>query len=275
MKAISLLQPFPFPYLAGVCLGDGWVTKLSLGLRCKDQDFACAFAVALREVFGVQHLPRQDERGYWLIRCRNQSGRFFPLIGFEPQNNMERHSWLRGLFDSEGNATLVRKRKNHQYCRRISFYSTALHTLQRAAGYLQQSRISTGISSVKPSQGHKGTLPVFELRILGSKENYALFHQLIGSSIQRKAIVLAKIPGSYSDQKEYCTRGQLLGAKTKHRKTMEITLPKVVLGIQALLFSGVNPTQRACRVIPGYDSIQRWVPQADLIKMAKEASCVP
>ena len=46
MKAISLWQP----YLAGVLHGDGWCTRLTLGLRCKDHDFSQRFAQRLLPV---------------------------------------------------------------------------------------------------------------------------------------------------------------------------------------------------------------------------------
>src|SRR5690348_4244567 len=99
---------FPQPYLAGVLSGDGWCTPRTLGLRCKDADFASAFAQAVNAVFGLSIEPAVDERGYWLTRAGNRSGRFNMLRDFEPTNNDDLSSWLRGLFDSEGNAQLWR-----------------------------------------------------------------------------------------------------------------------------------------------------------------------
>lgn len=62
---------------------------------------------------------------------------------------------------------------------------------------------------------------------------------------------------------------QLLGAKAKKRKTMMITLPKVVDGVKKLIAQNIKPTQRACRSIKRYSSIQRYISQPNLIKMAK------
>ena len=63
---------------------------------------------------------------------------------------------------------------------------------------------------------------------------------------------------------------QLKGAKIKKNKTMNVTLPCVVKGVKKLIENGIKPTQRACRSIPGYNSIQRYIKQKDLITMAKE-----
>src|SRR4051812_1156824 len=86
-------------YLAGVLHGDGWCTHLTLGLRVADQDFAEAFALALNLVCGTTYAPRRDERGYWLLRAGNKSGRFSGLKGFVARTDRERAMWLRGLFD--------------------------------------------------------------------------------------------------------------------------------------------------------------------------------
>jgi hypothetical protein len=49
---------------------------------------------------------------------------------------------------------------------------------------------------------------------------------------------------------------------------MEQTLPRVLVGVRSLIADGEKPTQRNCGRIPGYWSIQRYVPQADLVEMA-------
>ena len=63
---------------------------------------------------------------------------------------------------------------------------------------------------------------------------------------------------------------QLAGAVSKKRKTMTVTVPRVVAGIRELIDKGIKPTQRACRVVTGYNSIQKYVPQATLVAMAME-----
>ena len=63
---------------------------------------------------------------------------------------------------------------------------------------------------------------------------------------------------------------QQRGAVAKHNKLLRETLPSVVAGIRSLMDSGVKPTQRACRSIPKYTSIQRHFSQTELIAMAEK-----
>ena len=69
---------------------------------------------------------------------------------------------------------------------------------------------------------------------------------------------------------------QRRGAATKLRRTMTETLPRVVREVRELMAQDIKPTTRSCQIIPGYNSIKRYVKQGDLIAMAKkEVSCVP
>src|SRR5262249_43789984 len=112
-------------YLAGVLSGDGWCTRLTIGLRVIDADFAQAFALALHVVFGLAVSPRRDERGYWLVRVGNKTGRFNHLPSYEPTTDEERAAWVRGLFDSEGNAQLRPSGiSTNSFGRRVAIYST-------------------------------------------------------------------------------------------------------------------------------------------------------
>ena len=164
MKALTIWQP----YLAGVLHGDGWCTGLTIGLRCKDRDFAETFAEGMNAVFELRVVAKKDSRGYWLIRLGNRSGRFDALRAYEPTDNDELTSWLRGLFDSEGNAQLwlYPRRGGNAYHRRIAFYSTELRTLDRALEYLSWLEVSATIRATKNSASHKGDKTVFELRIV-------------------------------------------------------------------------------------------------------------
>lgn len=95
-------------------------------------------------------------------------------------------------------------------------------------------------------------------------------HLVIGRS-KDNTLDMIKKGRAKTDYRE----AQLKGAKVKKQKTGTITLPSVVLGIRNLIKDGVKPTQRACRIIPGYNSIQRYLPQSKLIAMAKgEIECV-
>jgi hypothetical protein len=206
MKAISLWQP----YLAGVLHGDGWCTRLTLGLRCKDHDFSLAFCAALTAGFGIKKKPGKDERGYWLIRVGNKSGIFNGLCNYEPNNDKERAVWLSGMFDSEGNANLSKSNMSKRsFNRRIAFYSTNHQTIEISSSYLDRLSIPNIIRETSNSNSHKGSLVVFELRVL-RREGFEKFAALIGSSIRRKAEIIAAIPKSYRPAGHH-DRAQALG----------------------------------------------------------------
>lgn len=199
MRALTIYQPQA--YLAGVLHGDGWCTDLSLGLRCKDFDFSTAFAAALNDACGTQVTPRRDERGYWLIRQGNKSGKFSHLRGVEPENSAEVSAWLRGLFDSEGNAqciSLPRKGPN-SFQRRIAFYSTSTDTLLRAHSYLNLLGLDSVIREQTASATHKGTKPVFELKLV-RRPSLQAFSTAVGSSISRKQETLLRIASTFQPE---------------------------------------------------------------------------
>ena len=265
MKAISLHQP----YLAGVLHGDGWCSPLTIGLRCKDQDFAEAFAAALSSGFEGKFIPRRDERGYWLIRKGNKTGRFNHLRNYQPTDDDERAAWLRGLFDSEGNAQCLSRPRlgPNSFQRRIDIYSTEQGTLEKASEFLGTLGIRHTIRATKNSSTHKGTKIVFELS-LQKREAFQAFAHAVGSSCARKQLVLNRIASTFLDPAEAARRGQLKGAATKHARLLAVTLPAVIAGVRSLIAQGVKPTQRNCRTIPGYNSIQRHFRQVALIELA-------
>lgn len=195
MKVLTLHQP----YLAGVVRGDGWVSPLTIGLRVADHDFAEEFAKALWVVFGVAVAPKRDERGYWLVRVGNKTGRFDVLKAVAPRSKPECRSWLRGLFDSEGNAQLLHRPaiSPAAYQRRVSIYSTDEDTIETAAAALGTLGLGVCRSLVRATAGHLGSKPVYELRLAASRAAFATFAHEVGSSIKRKQKVLDAIPLSY------------------------------------------------------------------------------
>jgi len=195
MKALTVRQPHA--YLAGVLRGDGWLNE-SLCLRVADRDFAETFAAAIRNGYGCTAKVNIDERGYFLVR-RHSAGRFDHLRSFEAGSVEEKAAWLRGYFDSEGNAQLTPhpSKGPRSFSRRVSFYSTNPATLDLATRYLTELGIETRRCTLKPSKGHLGTLPVEELALRSSKHHYSLFAELVGSSIARKWGVLERLPSSY------------------------------------------------------------------------------
>jgi hypothetical protein len=146
-------------------------------------------------------------------------------------------------------------------------------TLKRAQLYLEQLGIQAKIRPQKNSTGHKGTKTVYQLALVHSSTNFSRFAWLVGSNIARKRDVLFALPLSYTaDMTALMRQAQRKGAEAKHRKTMEVTLPAVVEGIRKLIRQGIKPTQQACRSIPGYHSVYRWVKQGELVAMALEDS---
>jgi hypothetical protein len=270
------LPLFPSPeleaYLAGVIKGDGWCTGYSIGLRVADRDFAEAFAAAITQVFNVPLRIGQERQRYWIVRTSNKTGKYTYLLSLEPTTTSEKAFWLRGLFDSEGNAQLCKlPRGKNSYDRRVSLYSTNTETLNTASRFLTDLAISHRIRSTNNSPGHKGTKCVYELILQASEANFARFQSLIGSSLARKQATLAAIVASYvPDLSESYRRGQLKGAVTRRQKTIEHVLPTVLIGIQELMRRGMKPTFRQCWDIAGYHTVRNHFSHAELVKMAKE-----
>lgn len=214
MRAISLWQP----YLAGVVLGDGWCSRLTIGLRVADEDFARTFALAIKAGYGTDPSCAPDERGYWLVRVGNKSGRFNALLDYEPANDDEKCAWLRGLFDSEGNVTVCRSNVSaNAWNRRVAIYSTTAKTLERAERYLTSLGIRTIRYIERPSAGHKGTKVVMQVRVQPGRENFARFAELVGSSIGRKRNALNSIAETYQPD-GHCARAQALGAAVRRAR---------------------------------------------------------
>ena len=202
-------------YLAGVLHGDGWCTKLSIGMRVKDKDFSEAFAEAVNVIFGTSLTPRRDERGYWLVRTSNKTGRFSEARPYEPIMPDEVGAWLRGFFDSEGNADLTKAKISlNAWHRRVSFYSTDYDTIERARGFLEMLGIKSVTYTEKPSAGHKGKRTVYQLRVRPGRDNYFRFAFLVGSSIKRKDDVLNRLPCTYQPPGHHA-RAQAVGAKAR------------------------------------------------------------
>jgi hypothetical protein len=256
-------------YLSGVINGDGWEGDNGIGMKVKDRDFAETFAIAVEVTTGRMVRPRLDG-GYWKVVVSARDSRLEGLRAREPDGAAETAAWLRGLFDSEGNAQLTRaKRYPDSWHRRVAFYSTCLSTLHRAKQYLAGHGIEAHIRQTRNSTGHKGALIVHELKLTCSADNFARFTWTVGSSLARKQEALRRIVMSYkTDFGKAMRAAQAVGAASKKKRTMEVTLPRVVEGIRALIASGKKPTQRACRPIEGYGTIQRYVKQADLVRMA-------
>lgn len=257
-------------YLSGVIYGDGWCTT-NIGMCVKDEDFATAFADALALGFGCKARPRLVRGKYWMVRTSNVTGRFNGLLTFEPVTDLERGAWLRGLFDSEGNATLrhLKHVSANSYERRVSIYSTSVLTLERAATYLAALGIATVRTTTKNSAGHKGTKTVYQLRVRCNRNAYMRFAELVGSSLARKAATLRAIPASYRPVDSGHQRlGQQRGAAKRRNRTLAAVLPPLLAAIRRLVGTGTKATQRACAKLPGYSAIVRYHAHSELVRMA-------
>jgi hypothetical protein len=206
-------------YLAGVLHGDGWCTRLTIGLKAKDKDFVDTFCEAFNSVFSNKIKPRLDESGYWLARTSNKTGKFNGLRGYKPKNNVERATWLRGLFDSDGNAQLIHQPQlsPNAYGRRVAIYSTNKPTLLRASNYMRSLKIEHNIRRTKNSRSHIGSKTVFELRII-RKQGFVRFLRFVGSSIGRKQKRLHAIVSTYRNKKESCSLGGQRGSATRRAR---------------------------------------------------------
>lgn len=220
MRALTLHQPSDAAraYLAGVIRGDGWLTS-ELALRCADQDFARAFAGAIRVAFGGTVAARLDERGYWIVRSRNTTGRYDEIRGFEPAGDAEIGMWLRGMFDSEGNARFARVPGGPQcYARRIAFYSTDVETMALTSRYLSRLGLHSRLSAQTPSASHMGTKPVFELHLAMSRRSVIDFATKVGSNIARKCGAMFAMAISYQNVGEHARRAQAIGVANRRAR---------------------------------------------------------
>lgn len=267
MKALSIKQSKA--YLAGVVASDGWCKK-TFGLRTKDKDFAQAFSDTIYQVYNLKRQPAL-EGNYWVVRFSNLSKRFGNLETYIPITHDECTAWLRGYFDGDGSAMLRSKKTTpNAYDRRVLFVSTDTKLLDKAMGYLSGIDIDGRVRKWHCGKGHWGKKPMYALLVNGSKQNYETFASKIGSSLARKNKILQEITCSYSNPDKYTRKGQLKGSVTKHQRTMQETLSQVIEGAQQLLAQNIKPTQRRCRkYIPGFNSIQRYISQVDLIAIAK------
>jgi hypothetical protein len=258
-------------YIAGVLHGDGYCTEKGFGVTAADKDFVTAFAEASYRIYGVKPTVGVD-RTYWRFFKGNTSGKFSSAKFYNPVNDEEKAMWVRGLFDSEGNANLTDNVGARGYThRRISIYSTEISTLHKAGKFLEDHGIEYRIRETKNSASHIGSLVVYELALRG-QEDFERFNKFVGSSIARKRIAMCEIVSSYLSLAErdfIFIDARKRGGATNRTRTATQTLPAVLIGIKDLISAGVKPTQRNCRSIPGYNTIQTRYPQAELVQMAE------
>lgn len=259
-------------YLAGVLHGDGWCGK-DAGLRAKDEDFVRAWAEAAR--IGLRLTIRVRFDGYWVARTRRVD-LVAPLRDFRPTSQEEHAAWVRGFFDSDGNANLrLNGMSEHSYGRGVEMFKSNLHSLGLAADSLAALGIPTILRPMTNSSSHLGTKQMYRLTVRGSQENYAKFGSLVGSSIARKHRVLTAIPDSYRpDAAEHYRSAQRKGAATRRNRAEQERLPQLLSMIRSLIDDGKNPTTRVCCGLPGYSSARTTIGlrHSQIIEMARRDS---
>lgn len=277
------LEGYARAYLAGVLNGDGWLSRGGrnsvngyFGLGVVDHDFALAFASAIAQGYGIATKPGQDKRGYWVVRTYNGFGRFDDLRSLEPTSQEESAAWLRGLFDSEGNALLIPlpRRGPRSYCRRVAVYSTNECTLARTARYLLGLGMATRLNRQRPSEGHMGSKQVWELAIRSSRANYEAFAATVGSSIQRKQSVLDALAASYCDDlAAACREAGAAGAATKRTRAATVRLPQLLQLVADHTASGGKATYRELERIDGYWSARKTLglTHSEIVEMSHKA----
>lgn len=273
MRALSVEQRIAAAYIAGVIAGDGWCSENAIGLKAADRDFVESFIDALAVACEVEPNVRCEENKYWLTNLSNASGRFNFLNAFEPETLKEKGQWVRGFFDSDGNANLTpSNNSSNAWSRRVAIYKTERFKLERAKMLLSELGIPSRLRATKAhlQESHFGDQVVYELRLKSSKKNYRRFATLVGSSIARKREILEAIPESYA-KPGFERRAQAKGAATKRRKRKKVTIPRVIGEMATMIEAGIKPTIRICtKEIVGYWSARGEYRHLELVEMAKE-----
>lgn len=263
------ITPLEKGWLLGVLSGDGWCTT-TVGLRSVDKDFVVEFSRILNCIAPVDAKPIKEVRetgSYWV--CRSGARNLVSFIKAIKNQKVDPSSWLRGLFDSEGNVVCSKMKKWNSYHRKIAFYTTDELVRDKCVRFLNKIGIASKLRIVKPSQGHKGTKIVYEIKVMHNHVALSRFSNLVSSTIKRKRVLLDKLPLSYcKDLRKSMVEAQLKGAAVKRKYALTVRLPTVLAMIRERLRTGASVTQRACYSIPEYGGLLRYFNHSELIKKA-------
>lgn len=264
MKALTIHKA----YLSGVVAGDGWISSLSIGLGAKDLDFVEAFVEAFNSIFDRQIKIRQ-EKDYWVARTSNKTGKFDCVKTYTQNTKEEKAMWIRGLFDSDGNANLSKVKNG--WSRKVAIYSTKTELLEKICLFLDDLGIGTKIYAKKNGSTHYGKKPMFELKVKDGRDNFSKFYSIVGSSILRKQKTLKAICESYVDH-DYCKKAQSISAARKRDRALNERLPKLLEVIKTRIENCESVTARSLSQFNDYWSARKTLKMKhnEIVQRARE-----
>ncbi|MFH1623070.1 MAG: LAGLIDADG family homing endonuclease [Candidatus Aenigmatarchaeota archaeon] len=226
-----------FCYILGVIRGDGCISFRKDGGACiylsvVDEDFAKVFYKLLKEWSGIYcRIWKYGDR--WRVTQSSVASvralKYFDSERLNHMNDSKIASFLKGMYDSEGNVSN----------RCIRFYNSDKKLIELVRGLLKILGIQTGRVYTRPAGNHEigGRIflvkPVHTLNITG-RRNLELFYEKIGFSIGRKQEKLFQYLKSYKVYKINWSESELeFLAKNRHRnyhwisKQLGRTVPSV------------------------------------------------
>jgi len=272
MKDLLAERAESIAYLAGVLVGDGYLSKEIFRLTVADWDFAKAFCYALKIAFNTIKTPKLNKQGYWDVNTGNGRKQFEILTEFKPANNLEKKAWLQGFFDSEGSAILTKtNRGDNCFSRKVLFTSSDSGLLIKAKRYLFKIGIDSRIRPQSFGTGHLGTKPMYSLILNSSKKNYKSFLDSVSSNIKRKQKKIEWIIDSYvNNLSESYRKAQKKGAQAKNKKFYNTTFPKLLSIIEKMLQNHDKVTARICYNLPGYWKANHRMKHSEIVNIAKK-----
>lgn len=204
-------------YMIGAILGDGDVSHSGFRLTVTDKEFADEFA-RLSRIVGFANCKTKSSRqlgGKQFYEARMGSidfGRWFLAKKYLKhfRHSAFKHGFLRGLFDAEGSANVVRAKRNYPQTEvswindpllrpkwRADFTNTDLKLLKLVNSWLNQFGfksylydLKTPIGKVRIVSGHRfiARKPTYRVQLTGN-ENVCAFLSFVGPSIPSKRLV--------------------------------------------------------------------------------------
>lgn len=187
------LSPSPeSAYVFGVCKGDGSVhadlksKSYYISLGCRDKDFTEEFRRCLEKIVGRRIKIYLCSNGQYLVRIRSKM--LYEFLKSDPMwlAEMFPKEFIRGFADSEGGASLVRKKRRSGITYvypKVSISNGDLGLLLEVKKLLAGLGIKAGVYLSKEGKGTRK--PSYEL-YMARKESVIKFAKLVGFNLARK-----------------------------------------------------------------------------------------